>query len=173
MKNQLKKQKKKHKKSEQNSIWQALISGLAGAVAVTAIHETARRFIPNAPRMDVLGMRAIAKGLYKMDEQPPESAELFKWSIIGDLVSNTLYYSLAATGQQPWVKGVLLGSLAGVGGVVLPGPMGLGEEPSGRTLQTKVMTVTWYFLGGLVTAATAQSLREANKKRKLPKDWAL
>jgi hypothetical protein len=173
MKNYLKKQKKQHKKSQQNSIWQALASGLAGAVAVTLIHETARRFIPDAPRMDVLGMRAIAKGLYKMDEQPPESDELFKWSIVGDLVSNTLYYSLGANGQQPWVKGVLLGSLAGVGGVVLPGPMGLGEEPSGRTLQTKVMTVTWYFLGGLVSAAAAQSFREANKNRKLPDDWAM
>ncbi|QNF33545.1 hypothetical protein HUW51_12745 [Adhaeribacter swui] len=173
MKNYLKRQKKKHTRNQQNSIWQALASGLAGAVAVTLVHETARRFIPNAPRMDVLGMRAIAKGLYKMDEQPPESEELFKWSIVGDLVSNTLYYSFGANGQQPWVKGVLLGTLAGVGGVVLPGPMGLGTEPSGRTLQTKAMTVIWYFLGGLVTAAVAQGFRETNKKRKLPEDWAM
>lgn len=173
MKTKLKKQKKKHKHSGQNSVLQALGSGLAGAIAVTIIHETARRFIPNAPRMDVLGMRAIAKGMYKMDEQPPEADELFKWSIIGDLVSNTLYYSFVATGQQPWVKGVLLGSLAGIGGVALPGPMGLGEEPSGRTPQTKIMTVAWYLLGGLVTAATTQAFSSANKKRRLPQDWAM
>lgn len=173
MKTKLKKQKKKHKHQEQNSVWQALGSGLAGAVAVTIVHETARRFTPNAPRMDVLGMRAIAKGLYKMDEQPPEADELFKWSILGDLISNTLYYSLAATGQQPWVKGVVLGSLAGLGGVMLPGPMGLGKEPSGRTTQTKIMTVAWYLLGGLVTAATTQAIGKANKKRRMPKDWAM
>ncbi|PSR54901.1 hypothetical protein AHMF7605_16035 [Adhaeribacter arboris] len=171
MKTRLKKQK--HKNRSQNSIWQALGSGLAGAVAVTLIHETARRFIPNAPRMDVLGMRAIAKGMYKMDEQPPEANQLFNLSIVGDLVSNTLYYALGANGQQPWVKGVLLGSLAGIGGVVLPGPMGLGEEPSGRTPQTKAMTVAWYLLGGLVTAATAQAISSVNRKHRLPDDWAM
>ncbi len=99
MKSQLKKQKKKHQLKEQNSVLQALGSGLAGAVAVTLVHETARRFIPNAPRMDVLGMRAIAKGMFKINEQPPEGEELFHWSIMGDLVSNTLYYSLAGYGH--------------------------------------------------------------------------
>ncbi|QMU30686.1 hypothetical protein [Adhaeribacter radiodurans] len=173
MKTKLKKQKKKYKDRGQNSIWQALGSGLAGAVAVTLIHETARRFIPDAPRMDVLGMRAIAKGMYKLDEQPPEANELFNWSIIGDLVSNTLYYSIGANGQQPWVKGTLLGSLAGIGGVVLPGPMGLGEEPSGRTPQTKAMTIAWYLLGGLVTAATAQAISQTNRNHRMPEDWAM
>lgn len=173
MKNQLKKQKKKQKLKEQNSVLQALGSGLAGAVAVTLIHETARRFIPNAPRMDVLGMRAIARGLYKMDEQPPEGKELFKWSIVGDLVSNSLYYSLAGTGQQPWVKGVLLGAAAGLGGVALPGPLGLGTEPSGRTPQTKAMTVAWYLIGGLVTAAVAQAISKNKRKDNRPKGWVL
>ncbi len=168
MKSQLKKQKKKYKLKEQNSVLQALSSGLAGAVAVTLVHETARRFTPNAPRMDVLGMRAIAKGMFKINEQPPEGEELFRWSIVGDLVSNTLYYSLAGTGQQPWFKGVLLGSLAGLGGVVLPGPLGLGTAPSGRTPQTKVMTVAWYLLGGLVTAAVAQVI-QTNSRQKRPK----
>jgi hypothetical protein len=170
MKSQLKKQKKKHKLKEQNSVLQALSSGLAGAVAVTLVHETARRFIPDAPRMDVLGMRAIAKGMFKMDEQPPDGEELFRWSIVGDLVSNTLYYSLAGTGQQPWFKGVILGSLAGLGGVFLPGPLGLGTEPSGRTPQTKVMTVAWYLLGGLATAAVAQAINSSSKKKK-SKGW--
>ena len=170
MKSQLKKQKKKHKSKQKNSVLQALSSGLAGAVAVTLVHETARRFIPDAPRMDVLGMRAIARGMYKMDEQPPEGEELFRWSILGDLVSNTLYYSLVATGQQPWFKGVLMGSLAGVGGVLLPGPLGLGTEPSGRTPQTKAMTIAWYLLGGLVTAAVAQAFHD-NSKYKKTKSW--
>lgn len=171
MKDNLKKQKKKYKQKKQNTVLQALSCGFAGAVALTLIHETAQRFIPEAPRMDVLGMRAIAKGMYKMDEQPPEADELFKWSIVGDLVSNTLYYSLAATGQQPWFKGVLMGTLAGVGGVVLPGPMGLGKEPSGRTTQTKIMTVAWYLLGGLVTAAAAQALTKTKKKKNAMDDW--
>lgn len=168
MKSQLKKQKEKQKMRAQNSVLQALSSGLAGAVAVTIIHETARRFVPDAPRMHVLGMRAIARGMYKLDEQPPTGQELFNLSIVGDLVSNTLYYSLAGTGQQPWFKGILLGSVAGLGGVILPGPLGLGTEPSGRTPQTKAMTVAWYLLGGVVTAAVAQAISNNNKKTRKP-----
>ena len=39
----------------------AIGAGLAGAVALTLVHETARRVIPHAPRVDVIGVRAIAR----------------------------------------------------------------------------------------------------------------
>ncbi len=38
-------------------------SGLAGALALTAVHETARQVIPHAPRMDVIGRRGIDRPL--------------------------------------------------------------------------------------------------------------
>jgi hypothetical protein len=38
----------------------AMGSGLVGAVALNLLHETARQFIAEAPRVDVLGKRAIA-----------------------------------------------------------------------------------------------------------------
>lgn len=148
----------------------SLASGLTGAVAVTIVHETARRFIPNAPRMDVLGMRAIARGMYKMNEQPPAEDKLFKYAILGDIVSNSIYYSLIGTGRKAWLRGATLGTLAGVGGVLLPGPMGLGTEPSGRTLQTKAMTVAWYLLGGLTAAALSRTLFEKPTVEELDDD---
>jgi hypothetical protein len=148
----------------------SLASGITGAIALTVVHETARRFIPNAPRMDVLGMRAIARGMYKMDEQPPEEDKLFKYSIIGDILSNSVYYSLTGTGRKAWWRGAALGALAGVGGVVLPGPLGLGTGPSGRTPQTKVMTVAWYLLGGLAAAALSRTLFEKPTVEELDED---
>src|SRR3954447_6028938 len=42
----------------------AVASGAAGALALTAVHQLARRRVRRAPRMDVLGMRAIARGLH-------------------------------------------------------------------------------------------------------------
>jgi hypothetical protein len=48
------------------SFARALISGFVGARTLTLIHETARRVNPNAPRMDILGMRAISKSLRAM-----------------------------------------------------------------------------------------------------------
>jgi len=135
-----------------------LVSGITGAVALTLTHEIIRRYIPQAPRMDVLGMRAIARGMYHLNKRPPEEDKLFEYSIIGDLVSNSLYYMLTGTGRHVWWRGTVLGLAAGVGGVVLPGPMGLGKEPSGRTNATKAMTVALYLLGGLTAAAISRSL---------------
>ncbi|WP_242929526.1 hypothetical protein [Pontibacter vulgaris] len=138
----------------------ALTAGLAGACIVTAMHETLRRVVPDAPRMDLLGMRAIAKLMRKAGEEPPQDDELHNWALGGDIVSNALYYSLVGTDKNAWLRGAFLGAVAGIGGVVLPGPLGLGEAPSNRTPQTKAMTIGLYFLGGLAAAAVARMLKK-------------
>lgn len=148
----------------------AFASGVTGALTLTLVHETARRCLPNAPRMDVLGMRAIAKGMSQLNERPPGEKELFKYSLVGDIISNSLYFSLIGTGRKAWWRGAALGMAAGIGGVLLPGPLGLGEEPSGRTPQTKVMTVAWYLLGGLAAAALSRTLFEKPSVEELDED---
>jgi len=143
----------------------ALGGGLAGACALTLIHETVRRVNPDAPRMDLLGMRAIAALSGKAGMTPPNDASLHRLALAGDVLSNSLYYSLVGLGKKKTslVRGALLGLGAGVGAVVLPEPLGLGEAPSARTTATKVMTVAWYLAGGLVAAGVAQLL--AGKKK--------
>lgn len=139
----------------------SLAAGLAGALALTAIHETVRRLRPtDAPRMDVLGMRGLRKLLRKADAPQPDDDALFAITMAGDVLSNGLYYSLVGTGKHTVRRGVLLGVAAGVGGVVLPGPLGLGEGPSNRTPQTQLMTVAWYTAGGLVAGTVARVLRK-------------
>lgn len=142
----------------------ALVSGLAGAVTLTLAHETLRRLVPEAPRMDVLGMRAIAKIMKKAGTQPPDGGALRAWAMAGDVVSNSLYYSLAGTGKGAWLRGGLLGAGAGAGAVLLPGPMGLGSDPSNRTNITRAMTVGLYLLGGLAAAAVGSALSCDGKK---------
>lgn len=154
--------KKKAAKKNKSNLGTAALAGLAGACAVTLVHETMRRLDSDAPRMDVLGMRAIAKMMRAADAEPPAEDKLFDITMAGDIVSNGLYYSLVGSGKDAWVRGSLLGLAAGVGGVVLPGPLGLGTAPSNRTTKTKVMTVAWYFLGGLAAAAVASTM---GKKR--------
>ena len=136
----------------------ALASGVTGALTLTFIHESLRRYIPQAPRMDILGMRAIARGMYHLNKRPPEEDTLFEYSIVGDIISNSLYYTLTGTGRHAWWRGAALGAAAGVGGVVLPGPLGLGKEPSGRTNATKALTVALYLVGGLAAAAMSRAL---------------
>lgn len=132
----------------------ALAGGFAGACIVTVIHETLRRVEPDAPRMDILGMRAIEKLMHQADTEPPaDDNKLHTLALVGDVISNSLYYSLAGMGKNAWLRGALLGASAGIGAVVLPGPLGLGEKPSGRTTQTKAMAFGLYFVGGLAAAA--------------------
>jgi hypothetical protein len=138
----------------------SLTAGLAGAVALTLLHETARRLRPeDAPRMDVLGMRGLRKLLHLADAPQPDEDTLFNMTMAGDVLSNGLYYSLVGSGKHTVRRGLLLGLAAGAGGVLLPGPMGLGKAPTNRTSQTQLMTLAWYTAGGLVTGAAARALR--------------
>lgn len=138
----------------------ALTAGAAGAVALTLVHESVRRVRDDAPRMDVLGERAIAAGLRAAGTEPPPEPQLHQLALGGDLVSNTAYYALVGLGGPDGavVRGAALGLAAGLGAVYLPGPLGLGERPSRRTPQTAAMTVAWYALGGLVAGAAYRAL---------------
>ena len=91
----------------------ALLSGLAGAAALTALHETVRRVRSDGPRMDTLGRRAIAKGLEAAGLETPSEGPLQAVALGGDVVANTLYYSLACLGKPSLARGVVLGAPPG------------------------------------------------------------
>lgn len=135
---------------------QALWSGAAGAITVTALNESVRQLVPHAPRVEVIGMRALAAALRASGKQPPEDDELYGWTLAGDLLSNSLYYSLVGVGETSgaWRRGALLGLAGGLGAALLPGPLGLGRQPGERPPLTQILTVAWYLAGGLAAAAT-------------------
>lgn len=151
----------------------ALLSGIAGAAALTAVHQAARMMTDSAPRMDVVGMRAIARGKEAAGSSSVadpaagkrENPALYNMALAGDLVFNSAYYSLATT----WPRGAALGLLAGIGALTLPKKMGLGDPPKSDLLSNQVMTVAWYVIGGLAAACTAQCLatRRAEKFHEL------
>jgi hypothetical protein len=139
----------------------ALLSGLAGATALTAVHQIARAVTDSAPRMDVVGMRALARGINAAGGEAQRSRGLYGATLAGDLISNTAYYSLATT----YTRGAVMGILAGIGALVLPARMGLGDPPHSERLSNKVMTVAWYTLGGLAAACTANWLANRHLHR--------
>ena len=56
------------------SLTKAIGGGVAGAAAVTLLNESARRVIPHAPRMEVMGKRAIARPMEALEcSTAPES----------------------------------------------------------------------------------------------------
>ncbi len=141
----------------------ALAGGLAGTLTVASLHEALRRVTPDAPRMDLLDMELIRKGLKSINKEVPAEAELQRWAVGGELFCDTAYYSLAGVGGRKgvWLRGALLGLVAGVTAVVLPKPLGLSQELSNKTIATQLMTIGLYVMGGVVAAAIAQLVDNA------------
>ena len=140
------------------------IGGLAGACTLTLLNESVKKLDKDAPRMDLLGMNAVARVMKGNNILTQTAGKLFPIALAGDLVSNSLYYSMADTGDRKntLVRGALLGLGAGLGAVVLPKTLGLNDDATTRTLKTKILTVTWYVIGGLAAAAAINMLN--NKK---------
>lgn len=138
------------------------LGGLAGAAALTLLHETIKKRDPKAPRMDLLGMMALSKIIRSVGKNPPPEKKLYIYTLAGDLLSNALYYSLAGMGRRKSLleKGAALGIAAGLGALFLPKPLHLNEEYSNRTTRTQVMTVAYYLIGSLVAAALMKQLRK-------------
>ncbi len=144
----------------------ALAGGLAGTLALASMHEALRRIWPDAPRMDLLDIALIRKGLDSIHKEPPEAARLQRWAVGGELLCDTAYYSLIglAGKKGAWLKGALLGLAAGITAVILPKPLGLPEQWSSKTPGTRLMTVGLYLAGGLAAAAMAQLVDKASAK---------
>lgn len=140
-----------------------LAGGLAGTLTVASLHEALKRVTPNAPRMDILDMELIRKGLKSLHKEVPGEEELGRWAVGGELFCDTAYYGLTAMGGKKgvWLRGTLLGLVAGITAVVLPKPFGLPPEPSNKTFGTQLMTIGLYLMGGLAAAAVTQLVADA------------
>lgn len=130
---------------------------------MTALNKLGQRFLPRAPRLDVLGMRLAGKGLKKANIRPPKGPLLYVLSLVGEMISNSVFYSLVGLGKAKtaWLRGGLLGLASGVAAVKMPEPLGVEKSPTARSKQTVVATVAWYVLGGLIAAMAYRKMRRA------------
>lgn len=143
------------------------IAGLTGAVALTVAHQLGQQVVPDAPRMDVVGMRAMARVRERAGASVPDRDTLYTQTLAGDIASNAIYYSLVGVGAHEgrWTRGAALGLAAGVGALVLPRPMGLGDPPHSDSRRNQVLTVAWYTLGGLAAASMLGLLQPRDRRR--------
>lgn len=141
----------------------ALRSGAVGALAVTALNHMGQRFLPRAPRLDILGMRLASRGLRKAHVRPPKGLALHAVAFVGEMISNSLFYALVGLGKArtAWLRGGLLGLASGVAAVKLPEPLGFGLSPTARPRKTALGTIAWYVLGGLFAAMAYRRMRRA------------
>jgi hypothetical protein len=135
-----------------NEKLKAIVSGFAGALTLTGVHQGLKSILTDAPEMDRLGMRGIKKFLDNLNIQKPSSRVLYYLSLAGDLIFNTFYYSLTAAGKKPLITGSLLGIGAGTGVVSLPSSMGLGSDLSSKNVKQAALSLGVYLSGGLTAA---------------------
>jgi len=140
----------------------SLIGGIAGAVTLNILHQAVKQFDHDAPRVDLVGEEALSKGMESMGFTPPTGNALFIATLTGDILSNALYYTAIGFGKKKnlLLRGTVIGAAAGLGALTLTEPLGLSDAPITRTDKTKVMTVAWYTIGGLVSAAVMKGLRK-------------
>jgi hypothetical protein len=116
--------------------------------------------------MERLGMQAIEKLLNQFGQPAPQTSKAFYGqALAGDILTNSLYYSIAGASKKPWVTGLLAGLTAGIAAVTLPKQLGLEEENANRTPATTAMTIGLYTLGGVVAAGVASLLTETNRDK--------
>ncbi|GAB3927266.1 hypothetical protein [Mucilaginibacter myungsuensis] len=140
-----------------------IIGGIAGAIALNVLHQVVKQFVHEAPRVDLVGEEALSKGLEKVGIEPPTGNALFTATMAADLVSNAVYYATIGMGKKKKnlvYHGAAYGITAGIGALTLTEPMGLNDAPVNRTDATKVMTVAWYTIGGIVAGAVIKALRK-------------
>lgn len=141
----------------------SLIGGLGGAITLTLLQELLKRTDPNAPRLDLLGKQATSKLLKKATKKQFSEQQLYNAGMAGDILFNTLYYSLAGIKtKKAAAAGGLLGTGMGIAAIMLPKLMHLNGDFTGANAKRKYMTMGLYIAGGLVAAGLAYLL---DKKR--------
>lgn len=141
------------------------LAGLGGAIALNTLHESLKRKDNDMPRVDLLGEEALQKTLSHFDAEIEDKKSLYSATLAGDLLSNTMYYSMIGNGDRDYLftRAIAYGLAAGVGAVTLPKPLGLDDEPVTQTNKTKALTVGYYLAGALVTAGLLKLLGKASK----------
>ena len=128
-----------------------MISGLVGAAAVTGLNYLGQKLTPQAPRLDELGRRAVRKSSKAVAGTKPDETTVQATALGGDLISNSMIYSLAGVGRskRPELRGVLAGVGMGAAVVLLAPLLGLGGRTTGVGAKGKAMAIGQYALGGL------------------------
>ena len=139
----------------------SLLAGLGGALTLTLMQELLKRTDSNAPRLDLLGKQATSKLLKKAGKTGLSEKQVYATSLAGDLLFNTMYFSLAGIkSKKAAATGGLLGTGMGMAAIMLPKLLHLNANYSGGNNKRKYMTMGMYIAGGLVTAGLVYLLNK-------------
>lgn len=135
------------------------LAGLGGAIVLNLLHESFKKSKVDSPRVDLVGEEALQKVFGFFGNRINDKQTLYNATLAGDLISNAAYYSMIGNSpNQLFGKAISLGLVAGIGAVAVPEQIGLDAEPVAKNTQVKAMTVGYYVIGALATAAILKML---------------
>lgn len=139
-----------------------IIGGIVGAIVLNIAHELAKKTITDAPRIDDIGNEGIVKGAEAVGVTPPSGKALDSTTFAFNIFTNAMSYRIIGKydRQHLLIRGALHGLAIGLGTLSLSKAIDVDDRPVTRTLLTKVLTVSWYILGGIAAAATIKCLRK-------------
>lgn len=138
-----------------------ILAGLGGAIVLTVLNEALKNVNGDMPRIDLVGEEAVQKTAQYFGIELHSKESVHDVSLLGDLVSNTAYFSLiGGEGKELWVKAASSGILAGLGAVNLPEQLGLDDAPVAKKTATQAWTIGYYLAGALATAALIGVLKK-------------
>jgi sulfite exporter TauE/SafE len=141
----------------------SIISGFAGSIVLTALHQLLKANIKHAPRMDKLGEQALQKVMSAAGGEIKSEENLHNITMAGDLTGNALYYSMiGALPVNSVAAGASLGLAAGLGAILLPEDLGLNKKYSNATTETQLLTIAIYLAGGVVAGLVHKKLADRN-----------
>jgi len=116
--------------------------------------------MPHPPRVDIVGMRSVAKLARAAGTEPP--GHLRSTALAGDILSNSLYYSLTGVfgRRNAILTGACIGIAAGVGLLVLSPALGVGNAEVNRTTGTQIAAAGMYFTSGIIAGALYEALAD-------------
>lgn len=145
-----------------NRLTRAVAAGVVGSLTTNILHELARRARSDAPRVDLLGMQALAKSLNLLKLPAPTGRTLYGATLTADLITNSVYFSVVgvASRERSVSIGAAIGVAAGCGAVALPSPLGLAAQLTNRTTVTRAISIALYAAGGLAAGYAQRALSE-------------
>lgn len=149
-------------KADTDDTAQNFIAGFVGALVLTILHEYIRKRYKDIPRIDQLGKQAVSKSAKFFRLSPPTGKKLHKTTLVGDLISNTLYYSLIGWGGNKGLAAKALGSglAAGIGAVKAPKHLKLDNAPVASSRKKAMLTIAYYLTGAIVTGIVLKWIKK-------------
>jgi hypothetical protein len=129
------------------------IAGLAGSLALTAVHQIFKKYYSEAPNLDQVGEIAIKTSLEKVDLHATNQDEVYAAAMGGNILSNAILFSTLATSTN---TSQIISKTLGAGLLGAAGTLGLADNLLGNNKATntdgkKWMTTGYYLFGAIVS----------------------